>query len=98
VEQAEMATVRQWHAEQVSAAMDTHTTDKQSEAVFSTCPTPRLHENWTKQLVIKRELHDSQSRETVKYGNESHRTQNQGRLCWKGPVAIYLTWAMLMRQ
>jgi hypothetical protein len=37
------------------------------------------------------ELHDSQGRETVKYGHESRGTWKQEWLCWRGPAAIYPT-------
>jgi hypothetical protein len=30
----------------------------------------------------------SQSRQTVKYGQETHWTRNQESLCWRGPAVI----------
>jgi hypothetical protein len=33
-------------------------------------------------------MHDSQRRETVKYGHENRETRNQEWLCWRGPAAI----------
>jgi hypothetical protein len=45
----------------------------------------------TLEQLFKTELHDSQSRVTVKCGHESGRTRKQEWLCWRGPAAIYLT-------
>jgi hypothetical protein len=41
--------------------------------------------------LYRGEMHDSQSRERVKYGHEFSETRNQERLCWRGPAAIYPT-------
>jgi hypothetical protein len=40
---------------------------------------------------VGQELHDSQSRETVKYNHESRKIRNQELLCWRRPAAIYPT-------
>jgi hypothetical protein len=37
------------------------------------------------------EFHDSERRETLKYGREFRGTRSQERLCWQGPAAIYQT-------
>jgi hypothetical protein len=72
--------------------MNVHTTvEELLGAVFSNQFMSKLYkEGQQDSEYCKRELHASQSRETVKYGNEFCGTQNQEWLCWQptGSTAV----------